>query len=364
MVNGVDTNFNNQYLNYAYQPYNIENLGEQNNQSISFSGAQKFGPAQGVELGKQEQQDNVKDGKDDGHIGFWRATGHFIKGIGKFFLSGFTDENGNFSLGRTLLTVGMAALCVVTWGTAIPAALAIVGAAAGAKGMATSIYNICTAESDAEDEAAWESLGSSTTQVALSTKALCKMTGNPTTINGIKNSYKTAGKEIWNSGRNYYNGASNAVGEASGFKGKFGALREYNAQKYSNFKTTVANNYKAIKMSNTTSEADAAAARNAQNNVTETAVSTERAGMMKRLSYKAKNYKNEFKYGTKALSKQAWKLKNEGTLYSIASNSGRAEQTTPEAKLMEMLSPDERKYFYTLPKEQREQILDQIAYAA
>ena len=55
-------------------------------------------------LVQSEVKDAVKDGKDDGHIGFWKAAGHILKGVGKFFTGLVTDENGNFSLGKSLKT--------------------------------------------------------------------------------------------------------------------------------------------------------------------------------------------------------------------------------------------------------------------
>ena len=124
----------------------------------------------GVFANPQQLQGNVTaDGKDDGSIGFFGAVKNFAKGVGKFFISPFTDEQGHFSLSKTLKSAAIAGLFIAgnaLTGGALTPILLTVGGAAGAFGMAKAGYNIATAKTDAEAEAAWQSMGSSTATVA------------------------------------------------------------------------------------------------------------------------------------------------------------------------------------------------------
>ena len=101
------------------------------------------------------------DGKDDGKIGFFSALGNAVEGAVKGLWNGvkscFTDSEGNFSLSKTLLTVGVGALCV-----AFPVVGAVacgVGAVVGGTKMVKGVSKALSAETDAEAKAAWESVG-------------------------------------------------------------------------------------------------------------------------------------------------------------------------------------------------------------
>lgn len=101
------------------------------------------------------------DGKDDGKIGFFGAIGNAIKGIGKTAVNMvkgcFTNKEGKFSLGKTLLTLGTAALCV-----AVPAVGLVacgVGAVTGGIQIGKGIYKAATAKTDAEAKLAWQDVG-------------------------------------------------------------------------------------------------------------------------------------------------------------------------------------------------------------
>ena len=93
---------------------------------------------------KSAKSDNVV-GKDDGKIGFWKGLKSFGKGLLNFAggLIGF-DKNGNFSAGRLLKNVaigaGVAAACVLTAGTALPAIIAGLGVATAGAGLVKSQY--------------------------------------------------------------------------------------------------------------------------------------------------------------------------------------------------------------------------------
>ena len=167
MTYGIGTGYN-LYDNYNYLNYN----NGYNTQSLlpntSFNGSIYQNSSAGSVATTQQQTktDNVADGKDDGNIGFWKAAGNFLKGAVKFVVSPFTDEQGNFSIGKTLKTVILGAVISAIPG-GIPIALAA-GLTLGGIGMVKAGANIMTASTDAEAEAAWQSMGSSTTAVAAS----------------------------------------------------------------------------------------------------------------------------------------------------------------------------------------------------
>lgn len=110
------------------------------------------------------------DGNDDGKIGFFSAIGHAVKGAVKGVANGikgcFTNSEGKFSLGKTLLTVATGALCI-----AFPAVGLVacgVGAVMGGVNLCKGVYNAATAETDAEAKDAWEQIGDGTFTVASS----------------------------------------------------------------------------------------------------------------------------------------------------------------------------------------------------
>ena len=118
------------------------------------------------------KSDNVV-GKDDGKIGFWKGLKSFGKGLLNFAggLIGF-DRNGNWSAGRLLknavIGAGIAAACVLTAGTALPAIIAGAGVATAGWGLAKSQYQFWTAKTDAQAIAAMEDTGSNVAGLGLS----------------------------------------------------------------------------------------------------------------------------------------------------------------------------------------------------
>ncbi len=110
------------------------------------------------------------DGSDDGKIGILSVVSNVVKGAGKTVVNAvkgcFTDSEGNFSLGKTLTTIGVAALC-----TAIPAlglAACAIGGTMGAIQIGKGVYNAATAETDAEAKEAWQNVGGGALTVGLS----------------------------------------------------------------------------------------------------------------------------------------------------------------------------------------------------
>lgn len=114
------------------------------------------------------QQIPQGDGSDDGKISAGKKFKNFFKGVGNFFKGMVCDEEGKFSIKRTLTTAAVAAgavaLTVATGGAATPFLVAA-GATIGAVQTGKGIYKAATAKTDAEAEAAWQEIGSGTTAV-------------------------------------------------------------------------------------------------------------------------------------------------------------------------------------------------------
>lgn len=241
--------YNTNYNDY-YNQYNLQNTGIQNNnQNVSFTSKQD------TELTQELAKKKKKIEKDDGSIGFGKAALNFAKGVGKFFTGMFTDEKGNFSIGQTLKTaaiaVGVGAVTVLTAGTAVPAMIAAAGIGVSAIGMGKSIYDIATADTDAEAEAAWQSLGSNTTAGALAVagaKAVAKgSAANPSEFDGI-GGYAKATKQVFqDSGKavsESFNGFKTAYkGAGEGITTKLGALKEEGIAQKNSFTGKVTENY-------------------------------------------------------------------------------------------------------------------------
>lgn len=251
MVSGLNA------YGYGYDPYNTTRQTYSSPEMTSFN----YQPILTGGVAKDELPDKFKTKKDDpndGHIGFWKATGSFLKGVGKFFTGMVTDKEGNFSIGQTLKTLaigaGVAAVCVLTAGTAVPAMIAAAGVATAGIGLGKSVVDIATAKTDAECEAAFESLGSSATATTLAVvgaKAVAKASAanaaEAAEFNGIKGSFKAVGKVFRDSGNAI---ADSASGVANAFKaapgtisGKWSAVKSEVSGQYSEFAGTVKNNY-------------------------------------------------------------------------------------------------------------------------
>ena len=110
------------------------------------------------------------DGKDDGKIGLLDVVGNIAKGGVNTLVNGvkgmFTDSEGNFSLGKTLLSAGVAAACIAF--PAVGLALCGVGAVTGAIKMGKGIVTANSAKTDAEAKAAWQDVGGGAVTTGLS----------------------------------------------------------------------------------------------------------------------------------------------------------------------------------------------------
>lgn len=142
------------------------------------------------------------DGIDDGKISWGSKLKNLAKGVGNFFKGMVCDEKGNFSIKRTLTTVAVAvgatALTIATGGAAAPFLVAA-GATMGTIEVGKGAYKAFTAKTDAEAEAAWQTIGSGATAVAGS-------------IAGAKSALKSAKVDI--SGYKGLTGAVKATGQS------------------------------------------------------------------------------------------------------------------------------------------------------
>lgn len=273
MVSGVNSSYINQYnqqaelikqkVNSGSSDFliNLSSPGYYNPNAVSGPGS--------TGLTANPSATTAADGKDDGSIGIWGAAKNLLKGGVKFFTGMFTDENGNFSLGQTLKTaatvVGVGALCVLTAGTAVPAILATAGLGLSAFGMGKAAYNIATAETDAEAEAAWQSLGSNTVAAGLAVagaKAVAKgshaaeaaageFDGISGTIKAVKMTAQDAAapfSEAFNAAKTGY--------QIGGLKEAGSSLKSNVTEQFGQFKTTVQGNYNNVVYGTKTKLAD------------------------------------------------------------------------------------------------------------
>lgn len=197
------------------------------------------------------KSDNVV-GKDDGKIGFWKGLKSFGKGLLNFGkgLIGF-DRNGNFSVGRLLKNVaigaGVAAACVLTAGTAVPAIIAGLGVGTAGWGLAKSQYQFWTAKTDAQAIAAMEDTGSNVAGLGLS------LVGAKATMRQVPGVDAAKYKGFMGTLRAGWD--STTIGFSKGFSGLktgykayrdggFQTLRTVAKENWTGFKNTVVTKYK------------------------------------------------------------------------------------------------------------------------
>ena len=256
MTLGVNASYYNQYP----QPQYLNQVNPGTRAQVNFQGQTQA-----------QKPDAVADGRDDGKIGFWRATGHILKGAAKFFTGMFTDKDGNPSLLQTLKTLGTVAvvggICVLTAGTAVPAMLAAAGIGLSAWGVGSSAINVMTSDTDAEMIAACESFGSNSVALGLavagaraSAKSLHteqaaagEFDGVKGTFNAVKTTFKDAAKPFAESFKGVYTaykdgtGVVDSVTDAASKFGKNVRTQWQGEDGISGFKGKVSENYnKAI----------------------------------------------------------------------------------------------------------------------
>lgn len=147
----------------------------------------------------QKPANSSTDGKDDGKIGFWKATGHTLKGGLKFLggLVGF-DKDWNWSAGRlaknALFAAGAVAIGVLT-GPVGWAVMAGIGVTSAGLGVAKSAYKAYNAKTDAECAAAFEDVGSNSLALAASAvgaKTAMKQVNPNVSYSGFKGTAKAS----------------------------------------------------------------------------------------------------------------------------------------------------------------------------
>ena len=129
------------------------------------------------ETPKTEKPYIVKDGKDDGSIGFWEAAKNLLNGGLNFFKSLVCDDEGNFSLTKTLKTVAIAA-AVTIGAVAFPVvgtALAVLAVGMGAKDIICAGIDIANAKTDKDAALAWQNMGSGLTEEIIAVTGAKKM---------------------------------------------------------------------------------------------------------------------------------------------------------------------------------------------
>ena len=171
--------------------------------------------------------------------------GSFIKGVGNFFKGMVCDENGKFSIGQTLKTIGIGA-AIAAASILIPGAGTVIAygalAIAAKHGVEAGI-NLYNAESEEEINNAWENVGSATTEgifaCAGAKAAGAKPIHDIRTVGskGIK-AVSKFGKDIY---RDYKIDGFKEV--ASGLKTKGSSLGETVTTKARNLKATVEDNF-------------------------------------------------------------------------------------------------------------------------
>ena len=163
-------------INVKYQDaysYNLDNTYMKKWEPAKYDS--KVSEAENEELtssisgNKTEEAENKKDDKkvakkrDETKIS---RFGSFIKGVGNFFKGMVCDENGKFSIGQTLKTIGIGA-AIAAASILIPGAGTVIAygalAIAAKHGVEAGI-NLYNAESEEEINNAWENVGSAATE--------------------------------------------------------------------------------------------------------------------------------------------------------------------------------------------------------
>lgn len=163
-------------INVKYQDaysYNLDNTYMKKWEPVKYDS--KVSEAENEELtssisgNKTEEAENKKDDKkvakkrDEKKIS---RFGSFIKGVGNFFKGMVCDENGKFSIGQTLKTIGIGA-AIAAASILIPGAGTVIAygalAIAAKHGVEAGI-NLYNAESEEEINNAWENVGSAATE--------------------------------------------------------------------------------------------------------------------------------------------------------------------------------------------------------
>lgn len=163
-------------INVKYQDaysYNLDNTYMKKWEPVKYDS--KVSEAENEELTSSisgNKTEEAEDKKDDKKVAKKRDEkkisrfGSFIKGVGNFFKGMVCDENGKFSIGQTLKTIGIGA-AIAAASILIPGAGTVIAygalAIAAKHGVEAGI-NLYNAESEEEINNAWENVGSAATE--------------------------------------------------------------------------------------------------------------------------------------------------------------------------------------------------------
>lgn len=163
-------------INVKYQDaysYNLNNTYMKKWDPVKYDS--KVSEAENEELTSSisgNKTEEAEDKKDDKKVAKKRDEkkisrfGSFIKGVGNFFKGMVCDENGKFSIGQTLKTIGIGA-AIAAASILIPGAGTVIAygalAIAAKHGVEAGI-NLYNAESEEEINNAWENVGSAATE--------------------------------------------------------------------------------------------------------------------------------------------------------------------------------------------------------
>ena len=166
-------------INVKYQDaysYNLDNTYMKKWEPAKYDS--KVSEAENEELTSSisgNKTEEAEDKKDDKKVAKKRDEkkisrfGSFIKGVGNFFKGMVCDENGKFSIGQTLKTIGIGA-AIAAASILIPGAGTVIAygalAIAAKHGVEAGI-NLYNAESEEEINNAWENVGSAATEGVL-----------------------------------------------------------------------------------------------------------------------------------------------------------------------------------------------------
>lgn len=245
-------------INVKYQDaysYNLDNTYMKKWEPAKYDS--KVSEAENEELTSSisgNKTEEAEDKKDDKKVAKKRDEkkisrfGSFIKGVGNFFKGMVCDENGKFSIGQTLKTIGIGA-AIAAASILIPGAGTVIAygalAIAAKHGVEAGI-NLYNAESEEEINNAWENVGSAATEGVLAYTGAKAAGAKP--IHDIRTVGSKGIKAVSKFGKDIYRDykVDGFEGVASGLKTKGSSLGETVTTKARNLKNKTVDNFNEL----------------------------------------------------------------------------------------------------------------------